>query len=340
VVELDTTAVNNVTGVYFAVPAIAFDDDPNLSATGITNDFVFRNIHCENFNSVGLLQSGQSRLRTPDCKLHGQPSPTDAFSSMAAAWIVRSDGFLSGTLEGREVGAQGKIYAAALAGQMKIGAMDMVIPYNAKVATERDNGADGLLSFIDGLNILNQINVLTRQNFFDNEVVTTPKIFVEGPVTCFGLSPTGFAETAPGGVFSGDYEENSWTPVLQGSTTAGAFTYTVQLGRYERRGRVVTFRGKVLISAIGSAPVGNTVIGGLPYNSANVNIQQPIDIGKAKFNLATAGAWLVGQITNNTKNISLFEDIDNATAINLASATGVLADSEITFSGTYEISLA
>lgn len=339
VVELDTAAVNDVSGVCFTVPAVAFDDDTTLTSLGITNDFVFRNIHVENNNGVCLLQSGQSRLRTPDLKLHAQPSPVDTSTSLACLWLSKSDGYMSGTLEGRTVGSQGKIYAAGLAGQFKFGPLDVVVSNATKLCTEEKNSTDGLISF-DRINVLNTISTTTKAGLFANESNAAPKIYVAGPLSCFGIAPTDFPESAPGGVFAGEYEIGAWTPALAGADTAGTFTYTTQLGRYTRIGRLCFIEARIVISAIGTPPVGNTNITGSPYTSVNVAITQPISIGRSKFNLATAGAWLTGHIINNTKAITLFECADNATPLNVNSATAIVADTEIVFNSWYEISLA
>lgn len=62
----------------------------------------------------------------------------------------------------------------------------------------------------------------------------------------------------------------TWTPVLEGSGTAGSFTYTVQAGTYTRVGDVVFFRLRVQISAITVAPTGNLQISGLPLTSVTI----------------------------------------------------------------------
>jgi hypothetical protein len=338
VVELDIPAVNDVTNVPFAVPAISFDDDTSLTALGITNDFTFNNLHIEDFAGVGLIQSGQSRLRMTDCKIHAEPRPRDASSSRACAWISRSDGNFSGTLEGRPVGAQGNVYACALAGQMKLDLIDTVVAVGGRFATERDNGVDGLLA-IRCLNVLNQIDIETYKRLFDNESPTSPKIYVAGPVSCFGLKPTDFPPSAPGGIFAGEEEWDVWFPVLAGSTTAGSFSYTA-LGRFTRRGRICFIEARIVVSAIAVPPAGSLIIPGLPYRAVNVAIPQAVNLSRSKFKLATAGAWLVGSITNNTRQINLYECASNATPINVNAATGILSDSEISLSGSYEISLA
>jgi hypothetical protein len=65
-----------------------------------------------------------------------------------------------------------------------------------------------------------------------------------------------------------DYEEGTWTPVLEGTTTAGSATYTSQIGRYTKIGRCVHFRLNLVYS--GHTGTGNMVITGLPFNNVDL----------------------------------------------------------------------
>jgi hypothetical protein len=65
------------------------------------------------------------------------------------------------------------------------------------------------------------------------------------------------------------YEEGTWTPTIEGSTTAGAATYLSQTGRYTRVGRLVTIHGSVNISA--HTGTGAMLITGLPFTSINAS---------------------------------------------------------------------
>lgn len=62
-----------------------------------------------------------------------------------------------------------------------------------------------------------------------------------------------------------DYEEGSWTPALEGSTTAGDTTYTTQIGRYEKIGRLVIARGEIEVGTKGTTIAGTIRITGLPF---------------------------------------------------------------------------
>ena len=68
-----------------------------------------------------------------------------------------------------------------------------------------------------------------------------------------------------------DYEEGTWTPVFAGSTTAGSFTYTTQVGTYTKIGRLVTVNCELLNITEVSGAVGSLKITGLPFTSSSTN---------------------------------------------------------------------
>lgn len=65
-----------------------------------------------------------------------------------------------------------------------------------------------------------------------------------------------------------DYEEGSWTPVLGGSGGTSGQTYTTQVGRYIKVGKLVTCFCQVTFSAKGTI-TGSLQIQGLPFTSEN-----------------------------------------------------------------------
>ena len=59
----------------------------------------------------------------------------------------------------------------------------------------------------------------------------------------------------------------TWTPVLKGSSTAGAFTYTAQSGNYVKFGNMVYIIGYMSWSACTTVPAGDVRIDGLPFTA-------------------------------------------------------------------------
>lgn len=106
-------------------------------------------------------------------------------------------------------------------------------------------------------------------------------------------------------------ESFTWTPVLAGTSTAGAPTYAGngQVGSYEVDNRLVTARGLIITTALGG-PTGNMQITGLPVTSANVTN----DVAGCSFHymagvtLDASYVTLTGIIAANATAISLYEN--------------------------------
>jgi hypothetical protein len=64
-----------------------------------------------------------------------------------------------------------------------------------------------------------------------------------------------------------DYEEGTWTPAIVGSSTAGAGTYSAQVGAYTKIGNKVTVTAFLTWSA--HTGTGNISIGALPFTPKN-----------------------------------------------------------------------
>lgn len=67
-----------------------------------------------------------------------------------------------------------------------------------------------------------------------------------------------------------NYTEGNWTPAVTTDGTAGTPAYSVQVGSYERIGRLVVARFNITLSGWTGSPTGNVFLSGLPVTSANV----------------------------------------------------------------------
>lgn len=105
-----------------------------------------------------------------------------------------------------------------------------------------------------------------------------------------------------------DYEEGTWTPVLNGSTgLIGGYTATVEVGRYTKIGRVVSITASVTLSNAGSwtgdlqcnlplsvaSSYGNDIPRGavrmqLHTFTGQINVE-PVSATRVRFNLTTSG---------------------------------------------------
>lgn len=67
-----------------------------------------------------------------------------------------------------------------------------------------------------------------------------------------------------------DYEEGTWTPVVEGATTAGTYVLTTAVGRYTKIGRLVYVMADIAVDTTGNtAGTGSLEISGLPFTSAS-----------------------------------------------------------------------
>jgi hypothetical protein len=110
------------------------------------------------------------------------------------------------------------------------------------------------LNSVGGLQTLNTISV-------GNATPTTSGAGITFPAT---QSASSNANTLD------DYEEGTWTPVLQGSSTSGTYTYdTVRTGgTYTKIGNTVYIRGVIRVTGTTSAGSGDANIANLPFPSA------------------------------------------------------------------------
>lgn len=92
-----------------------------------------------------------------------------------------------------------------------------------------------------------------------------------------------------------DYEEGTFTPTVQGSTTAGVGTYNQQVGYYTKVGRLVTVN--VWLQWTNTTGTGNLRFGGLPFTIGNISGNYGgISIGYVSNIALTAGNIMYGLI--------------------------------------------
>jgi len=129
-----------------------------------------------------------------------------------------------------------------------------------------------------------------------------------------------------------DYEEGTWTPVVEGSTSAGTATYALQNGRYTKVGRQVYV--EVALSWSGGTGTGNLTITGLPFTSANGGTVSGMSIAIADFVALTALNTMTAFVPANTTRIEAWQyPIGGGAANNVAYDTG----GALYLSGSYTV---
>lgn len=100
-----------------------------------------------------------------------------------------------------------------------------------------------------------------------------------------------------------DYEEGTWTPAIYGTSTAGAGTYSQQVGKYTKVGRKVTVIAELTWSA--HTGTGNMRISGLPFTAGTSNSAAAIGLNDNM--TLTAGYLASAYVLANETNIGLVQ---------------------------------
>lgn len=128
-----------------------------------------------------------------------------------------------------------------------------------------------------------------------------------------------------------DYEEGSWTPVIGGSGGTTGQTYSIQVGRYIKIGKMVQCQAYAVLSAKGTI-TGNVEIQGIPFASENIaNMYAVTPVFWA--GLSTNWVSIVGYLIANTQTVRLV----GTTAAAGANSTNLLT-ADISNTGTFMIS--
>lgn len=150
----------------------------------------------------------------------------------------------------------------------------------------------GVATFLGTPSSANLASALTDETglgsvvFATNPTLTTPKA-----TTTIGVGNTTPSASGSGISFPAtqdsstdantldDYEEGTFTPTIIGTTTAGAGTYTIQVGTYTKIGNLVFFQTRLSWTA--HTGTGNMRIGALPFTSnSTTNSQTGVSIGQ------------------------------------------------------------
>jgi hypothetical protein len=134
-----------------------------------------------------------------------------------------------------------------------------------------------------------------------------------------------------------DYEEGTFTPILQNSGGVQVNAYSLQTGFYTKVGRLVHASGTISANGLGSAGSGNGIfLGGLPFDSLSTsNNNSPILISHAVNLNVSAGQTLGGFLPANSTNVQLF--IDNEAQGSGTFTFGELsADGQLTYAIQYQ----
>lgn len=126
------------------------------------------------------------------------------------------------------------------------------------------------------------------------------------------------------------YAEGTFTPSIEGRTTAGTCTYSVRTGRYTRHGRLLTVL--VRIDYSGHTGTGQMLIKGMPYTMQDQPYVGNVLTGSYNRGATTSLACALSAVDNA---IQIVQDIPN-TGVSVASIDSD-GSASITLTITYEV---
>jgi hypothetical protein len=93
----------------------------------------------------------------------------------------------------------------------------------------------------------------------------------------------------------------TFTPTIDGTSTAGVGTYTTQIGRYTKVDRMIFF--EINLTWTAHTGTGNIIISNLPFTSSGAGFGAPCAILAS--NLSYTGDYLIGNVPNNSTQIQI-----------------------------------
>ena len=130
---------------------------------------------------------------------------------------------------------------------------------------------------------------------------------------------------------------HTWTPTIRGSSTAGAQTYSVQVGVGTQIADVFFYSVTIVMTAKDGTTAGVVQIAGFPLTSRNTaNLTPAAGVAAAKFDLDAGYTQVYGQMNSNDTTMNIGEIGDNLGISNLVAAN-LLADSRIVVTGHYYV---
>jgi hypothetical protein len=167
----------------------------------------------------------------------------------------------------------------------------------------------------------------------DNNTTALVKLYstvhnckVEGFLSTFAVKTLG--QSANSACFSG-----SFTPVVEGSTSAGVGTYSIQFGTYSVIGNRVFF--DIYLTWSAHTGSGNLVVSGLPYTAkTQANGNHPVTLSFENNIALTAGNYLTGRVSGGTNDIVFTQTPTGGGAVG---AVPLDTSAGIMISGSYQI---
>ena len=129
--------------------------------------------------------------------------------------------------------------------------------------------------------------------------------YLSGDGTFRTATPAAHASTHLDGGSDPIVTSAAFTPIVEGITTAGAGTYTTQLGAYYTIGKLVFFEITLVWTA--HTGTGNMRVNGLPFTSANNSIYAAAGVAFSAITLLAIGNKVQAYVAPNTTQVQISE---------------------------------
>ena len=133
-----------------------------------------------------------------------------------------------------------------------------------------------------------------------------------------------------------DYEEGTFTANIRGQTTAGAFNYTLQQGRYTKIGRSVNITMTIYFASRTQAPAGNIQIL-LPFTASSGNTQHAFYVGWAQNITFPSGTTQLAAYLGGNSHILYLRGITDAGSGGVVTGASIGTSMYLIVSGTYYV---
>ena len=182
--------------------------------------------------------------------------------------------------------------------EIRIGDTTTTPSYGKIVYNNNADSADALAIEVDGGNDISGSHIRFKVDGSEKA-----RILSTGGITFNG-------ETATANALD-DYEEGTFTPDWQGSTTAGTTSYSTNQGAYKKIGQLVYVSGYTEIT--GATGAGAWTLNNLPFVGDNGTYYvAPGSCMLHNFNLPDTALWVVTYKNSNTNDASLYYTRDNS----------------------------
>ena len=218
-----------------------------------------------------------------------------------------------------------------IAGDLDLSQNDLFLNNGTIIATD----ADGAFANRTGSNIdhLWHNDTDNAWNFCSD---TTYRNFGNSTLNC---SAVAFGNSSSN--VQNDYEEGAWTPSITFGGSATSQTYTTNVGRYVKVGRLVHIQCHIELSDKGSS-TGTARIAGLPFTTRNQSSLHPaavisyFDKGNSSSGPGSTSTFMVyGDINQSTLNVNREEITDNIPEMNDAQDYNFADDTQLMLTMTY-----